>query len=187
MSCIRILKNNTVQRVGALPGTCILLFKMNILIYHGLLVTNVRYYLFIYFSFLNYCTGLKWVIIVFAGSCLKIFRRLWRLRWTTRWQQRPMTIQSTTTGQRYDCQCTHNFPTFYFIFFSVPGVFYLCFTHLQINDWVISISSANADLISRQVIGNTYEGRPMHLLKVNPYLCQSLNKTLYTLVIKTYS
>uniref|UniRef100_A0A8C1B507 Carboxypeptidase B n=1 Tax=Cyprinus carpio carpio TaxID=630221 RepID=A0A8C1B507_CYPCA len=34
-----------------------------------------------------------------------------------------------------------------------------------INDWVVSISSANADLISRQVIGNTYEGRPMHLLK----------------------
>ncbi|XP_042570010.1 carboxypeptidase B-like [Cyprinus carpio] len=35
-----------------------------------------------------------------------------------------------------------------------------------INDWVISISSANADLISRQVIGNTYEGRPMHLLQI---------------------
>ncbi|KAA0704967.1 Carboxypeptidase B [Triplophysa tibetana] len=35
-----------------------------------------------------------------------------------------------------------------------------------INDWVISISSANPDLISRQVIGNTYEGRPMHLLTV---------------------
>uniref|UniRef100_A0A8C1YIL7 Carboxypeptidase B n=1 Tax=Cyprinus carpio TaxID=7962 RepID=A0A8C1YIL7_CYPCA len=35
-----------------------------------------------------------------------------------------------------------------------------------INDWVVSISSANADLISRQVIGNTYEGRPMHLLKI---------------------
>ncbi|KAF4096082.1 carboxypeptidase B [Onychostoma macrolepis] len=35
-----------------------------------------------------------------------------------------------------------------------------------INDWVVSISSANANLISRQVIGNTYEGRPMHLLKI---------------------
>ncbi|XP_026056698.1 carboxypeptidase B [Carassius auratus] len=35
-----------------------------------------------------------------------------------------------------------------------------------INDWVVSISSANADLISRQVIGNTYEGRPMHLLTI---------------------
>ncbi|XDV46917.1 hypothetical protein PO909_016721 [Leuciscus waleckii] len=35
-----------------------------------------------------------------------------------------------------------------------------------INDWAISISSANPSLISRQVIGNTYEGRPMHLLTV---------------------
>ncbi|KAI7792380.1 carboxypeptidase B isoform X1 [Triplophysa rosa] len=35
-----------------------------------------------------------------------------------------------------------------------------------INDWAISISSANPDLISRQVIGNTYEGRPMQLLTV---------------------
>ncbi|XP_051737418.1 carboxypeptidase B [Ctenopharyngodon idella] len=35
-----------------------------------------------------------------------------------------------------------------------------------ISDWAVSISSANADLISRQVIGNTYEGRPMHLLTV---------------------
>ncbi|XP_016131518.1 carboxypeptidase B [Sinocyclocheilus grahami] len=35
-----------------------------------------------------------------------------------------------------------------------------------INDWVVSISSANADLISRQEIGNTYEGRPMHLLTI---------------------
>ncbi|XP_077100263.1 carboxypeptidase B [Siphateles boraxobius] len=35
-----------------------------------------------------------------------------------------------------------------------------------INDWAISISSANSHLISRQVIGNTYEGRPMHLLTI---------------------
>ncbi|XP_056306719.1 carboxypeptidase B [Danio aesculapii] len=35
-----------------------------------------------------------------------------------------------------------------------------------INDWAISISSANPDLISRQSIGNTYEGRTMHLLKI---------------------
>ncbi|XP_067291504.1 carboxypeptidase B [Pseudorasbora parva] len=35
-----------------------------------------------------------------------------------------------------------------------------------INDWAISISSANPILISRQVIGNTYEGRPMHLLTI---------------------
>ncbi|XP_056105898.1 carboxypeptidase B [Rhinichthys klamathensis goyatoka] len=35
-----------------------------------------------------------------------------------------------------------------------------------INDWAISISSANSNLISRQVIGNTYEGRPMHLLTI---------------------
>uniref|UniRef100_A0A8C2A002 Carboxypeptidase B n=1 Tax=Cyprinus carpio TaxID=7962 RepID=A0A8C2A002_CYPCA len=55
-----------------------------------------------------------------------------------------------------------------------------------INDWVISISSANADLISRQVIGNTYEGRPMHLLQVKLCLCKSLNRTLYTLVVNYY-
>ncbi|XP_051538429.1 carboxypeptidase B-like [Myxocyprinus asiaticus] len=35
-----------------------------------------------------------------------------------------------------------------------------------INDWVITITSANPDLLSRQVIGNSYEGRPMHLVKI---------------------
>ncbi|KAL7874086.1 hypothetical protein SRHO_G00050560 [Serrasalmus rhombeus] len=35
-----------------------------------------------------------------------------------------------------------------------------------IQDWVISITSANPTLISRTTIGNTYEGRPMHLLKI---------------------
>ncbi|KAG1953720.1 carboxypeptidase A6 [Pimephales promelas] len=35
-----------------------------------------------------------------------------------------------------------------------------------INDWVVSISAANSNLISTQVIGNTYEGRPMHLLTI---------------------
>ncbi|KAK2869802.1 hypothetical protein QQF64_022303 [Cirrhinus molitorella] len=35
-----------------------------------------------------------------------------------------------------------------------------------ISEWVSSIAAANADLISTQVIGNTYEGRPMHLLTI---------------------
>ncbi len=118
-------------------------------------------------------------MIVFAGSCMKTFRRLWRLRWTTGGQQRPMTTQSTTTGQRYDCQCTHdNLQIYIYYFFLHSRCFNYCFTHLQINDWVVSISSANAGLISRQVIGNTYEGRPMHLLKVKPLteLCKPLWK-----------
>uniref|UniRef100_A0A8C7G2T6 Carboxypeptidase B n=1 Tax=Oncorhynchus kisutch TaxID=8019 RepID=A0A8C7G2T6_ONCKI len=35
----------------------------------------------------------------------------------------------------------------------------------KIQAWISSISSSNPDLISRQVIGNTYEGRPMNVLK----------------------
>ncbi|XP_036438132.1 carboxypeptidase B [Colossoma macropomum] len=35
-----------------------------------------------------------------------------------------------------------------------------------IQDWIISITSANPTLISRTTIGNTEEGRPMHLLKI---------------------
>ncbi|XP_029979803.1 carboxypeptidase B [Sphaeramia orbicularis] len=36
----------------------------------------------------------------------------------------------------------------------------------EIQDWIASISSSNPNLISKQVIGNTYEGRPMNLLKI---------------------
>ncbi|XP_055784035.1 carboxypeptidase B [Salvelinus fontinalis] len=36
----------------------------------------------------------------------------------------------------------------------------------KIQAWISSISSSNPDLISRQVIGNTYEGRPMNVLKI---------------------
>ncbi|XP_041923222.1 carboxypeptidase B-like isoform X1 [Alosa sapidissima] len=36
----------------------------------------------------------------------------------------------------------------------------------KIQAWITSITSANSNLMSRQVIGNTYEGRPMHLLKI---------------------
>ncbi|XP_028823759.1 carboxypeptidase B [Denticeps clupeoides] len=36
----------------------------------------------------------------------------------------------------------------------------------SIEAWISSITSANSGLLSRQVIGNTYEGRPMHLLQV---------------------
>uniref|UniRef100_A0A8B9JWM5 Carboxypeptidase B n=1 Tax=Astyanax mexicanus TaxID=7994 RepID=A0A8B9JWM5_ASTMX len=41
-----------------------------------------------------------------------------------------------------------------------------------IQGWITSITSANPTLISRTTIGNSYEGRPMHLLKVslNPVL-----------------
>ncbi|XP_010896452.1 carboxypeptidase B [Esox lucius] len=35
-----------------------------------------------------------------------------------------------------------------------------------IQAWIASISSSNPELISRQVIGNTYEGRPMNVLKI---------------------
>lgn len=54
---------------------------------------------------------------------------------------------------------------FIYLFIS----FCFVFSHLQISDWAVSISSANANLISRQVIGNTYEGRPMHLLTVKSW------------------
>ncbi|XP_041726172.1 carboxypeptidase B [Coregonus clupeaformis] len=36
----------------------------------------------------------------------------------------------------------------------------------KIQAWISSISSSNPNLISRQVIGNTYEGRPMNVLKI---------------------
>ncbi|KAL2085537.1 hypothetical protein ACEWY4_018857 [Coilia grayii] len=36
----------------------------------------------------------------------------------------------------------------------------------QIQSWISSISSANSNLMSRQVIGNTHEGRPMNVLKI---------------------
>ncbi|XP_072534793.1 carboxypeptidase B [Salminus brasiliensis] len=35
-----------------------------------------------------------------------------------------------------------------------------------IQSWITSITSANPALISRTTIGNTFEGRPMHLLKI---------------------
>ncbi|TRY58490.1 hypothetical protein DNTS_004909 [Danionella cerebrum] len=35
-----------------------------------------------------------------------------------------------------------------------------------ISQWIISIGSSNPELISRQVIGSSYEGRPLHLLKI---------------------
>ncbi|TRY58491.1 hypothetical protein DNTS_004910 [Danionella cerebrum] len=35
-----------------------------------------------------------------------------------------------------------------------------------ISEWAVSIGSSNPELISRQEIGKSYEGRPMHLLKV---------------------
>uniref|UniRef100_W5KUE8 Carboxypeptidase B n=1 Tax=Astyanax mexicanus TaxID=7994 RepID=W5KUE8_ASTMX len=35
-----------------------------------------------------------------------------------------------------------------------------------IQGWITSITSANPTLISRTTIGNSYEGRPMHLLKI---------------------
>ncbi len=50
----------------------------------------------------------------------------------------------------------------YFIFFSIPGVLITVLLTYRLMIGVVSISSANAGLISRQVIGNTYEGRPMH-------------------------
>ncbi|KAM3860845.1 carboxypeptidase B [Diretmus argenteus] len=36
----------------------------------------------------------------------------------------------------------------------------------KIQDWIASISSSNPQLISKQLIGHTYEGRPMTLLKL---------------------
>ncbi|TKS87691.1 Carboxypeptidase B [Collichthys lucidus] len=36
----------------------------------------------------------------------------------------------------------------------------------KIQSWIASISSSNSALISKQVIGNTYEGRPMTVLKL---------------------
>ncbi|KAF7669319.1 hypothetical protein LDENG_00203510 [Lucifuga dentata] len=36
----------------------------------------------------------------------------------------------------------------------------------KIQAWIASISTSNPSLISKQVIGNTYEGRPMTLLKI---------------------
>uniref|UniRef100_A0A3Q3WGA6 Carboxypeptidase B n=1 Tax=Mola mola TaxID=94237 RepID=A0A3Q3WGA6_MOLML len=36
----------------------------------------------------------------------------------------------------------------------------------DIQSWISSISSSDSDLISKQVIGNTYEGRPMTVLKL---------------------
>ncbi|XP_057679896.1 carboxypeptidase B [Corythoichthys intestinalis] len=36
----------------------------------------------------------------------------------------------------------------------------------KVQAWIASISSSNSNLISKQVIGNTYEGRPMTLLKL---------------------
>uniref|UniRef100_A0A7N9ARP1 Carboxypeptidase B n=1 Tax=Mastacembelus armatus TaxID=205130 RepID=A0A7N9ARP1_9TELE len=36
----------------------------------------------------------------------------------------------------------------------------------KIQSWIASISSSNPNLISKQVIGNTYEGRPMTILKL---------------------
>uniref|UniRef100_A0A8D3ANR7 Carboxypeptidase B n=1 Tax=Scophthalmus maximus TaxID=52904 RepID=A0A8D3ANR7_SCOMX len=36
----------------------------------------------------------------------------------------------------------------------------------KIQSWIASVSSSNPNLISRQVIGNTYEGRPMNVLKL---------------------
>ncbi|XP_034024608.1 carboxypeptidase B [Thalassophryne amazonica] len=39
-------------------------------------------------------------------------------------------------------------------------------TWSTIQSWITSISSSNPNLISKQVIGNTYEGRPMILLKL---------------------
>ncbi|KAK2859530.1 hypothetical protein Q5P01_004150 [Channa striata] len=35
-----------------------------------------------------------------------------------------------------------------------------------IQSWIASVSSSNSNLISKQVIGNTYEGRPMTVLKL---------------------
>uniref|UniRef100_A0A8C3V2P4 Carboxypeptidase B1 n=1 Tax=Catharus ustulatus TaxID=91951 RepID=A0A8C3V2P4_CATUS len=37
----------------------------------------------------------------------------------------------------------------------------------QIAAWTADIAAQNPDLVSRSVIGNTYEGRPMYLLKVS--------------------
>ncbi|XP_060949864.1 carboxypeptidase B [Limanda limanda] len=36
----------------------------------------------------------------------------------------------------------------------------------KVQSWINSISSSNSDLISKQVIGNSYEGRPMTVLKL---------------------
>merc|ERR1719341_112160 len=36
----------------------------------------------------------------------------------------------------------------------------------KIQSWIASISSSNDALISKQVIGNSYEGRPMTVLKI---------------------
>lgn len=43
---------------------------------------------------------------------------------------------------------------------------YLSFLGFQVQSWIASIASSNPSLISKQVIGNTYEGRPMTVLKV---------------------
>ncbi|XP_034416143.1 carboxypeptidase B [Cyclopterus lumpus] len=36
----------------------------------------------------------------------------------------------------------------------------------KIQSWIASVSSSNSNLISKQVIGNTYQGRPMTVLKL---------------------
>lgn len=49
---------------------------------------------------------------------------------------------------------------------TVISCSYFPLLQFQVQSWINSISSSNSDLISKQVIGSTYEGRPMTVLKV---------------------
>lgn len=46
----------------------------------------------------------------------------------------------------------------------------------QIAAWTADIAAQNPSLVSRSVIGETYEGRPLYLLKVSAviHLCQTV-------------
>lgn len=95
----------------------------------------------------------------FPGSFLRTCRLPLRARLTTSPPRELTATLSTTRGLRYDGGAAIAEHT------NLSGVLTgnLSF---QIQSWIASISTSNKDLISKEVIGNTYEGRPMTLLKL---------------------
>lgn len=71
----------------------------------------------------------------------------------------PTATQSTTPGLRYGRR-NHDRRA------CQPQPVLIQKLSFQIQSWIASISAANTELISKEVIGNTYEGRPMTLLKL---------------------
>lgn len=53
----------------------------------------------------------------------------------------------------------------FYLFFCL-NIIFNNLNSLQILSWISTIASSNPSLISKQEIGNTFEGRPMVLLKV---------------------